>query len=96
MTAKQAKAEGPEADYQAGEKGAEADKAADEKLRVLTAESEALPKAYPYPGDTQSQGTRHPEPGFISAAVAADLEMYGSAVDPATGRRFTSADLEAK
>jgi len=68
---------------------------ADKVLTTPTADAAAVPKAFPYPGDTQSQGTRHPKAGFISAGVAADLEMYGSAVDPATGKRYTRDDWPA-
>lgn len=73
----------------------ETDQPADEQLRNLTAESRDVPKAFPFPGDTQSQGTRNPAPQFVSAGVANDVEIYGSAIDPATGNRITREDLEA-
>jgi len=52
-------------------------------------------EAFPFPGDTQSGGSRNPAPGYLSSSVVAELEMYGSTVDPATGQRLTREDLDA-
>ncbi len=54
------------------------------------------PRAFPFPGDTQSGGTRNPAPDFISSSVAEQAKMYGWALDPATGLTVTLDDLKAR
>ena len=63
---------------------------------LLTKTSSEEPGAFPFPGDTQSGGTRNPAPDFISSNVAEHAKMYGFAIDPATGRRVTLEDLKAR
>ena len=53
-------------------------------------------EAFPFPGDTQSGGTRNPAPDFISSNVAEQAKMYGSTIDPATGLTVTLDDLKAR
>jgi len=74
-------------------KPAEPEKVPDPALQVGP-EAESVPKAFPFPGDTQSGGSRHPAPGYISAGVKSDAETYGSTIDPATGKRVTREDLK--
>jgi len=64
--------------------------------RDLTTTSSEERGAFPFPGDTQSGGTRNPAPDFISSNVAEHAKMYGFAIDPATGRRVTLEDLKAR
>ena len=73
----------------------ETDRPEDERIRQLRDDAQELPKAFPFPGDTQTQGSRHPAPNFLSSAVANELEMYGSTIDPATGARVTRDDFPA-
>jgi hypothetical protein len=63
---------------------------------TLTTSPDPIPGAFPFPGDTQSGGTRNPAPDFISSNVAEQAKMYGSTIDPATGRTVTLEDLKAR
>lgn len=62
----------------------------------LTTNKAPQPGAFPFPGDTQSGGTRNPDPNFVSSAVAYDVAQYGWAIDPASGQRITVEDLKAR
>ena len=67
-----------------------------EQEQQLTTTGSDIPGAFPFPGDTQSGGTRNPAPDFISSNVAEQAKMYGSTIDPATGRTVTLEDLKAR
>lgn len=47
----------------------------------------------PAPADGSRPGYHPPPPGFMSAGVAADIEMYGETTDPNTGQKLTREDL---
>jgi len=57
-------------------------------------EAQGIHKPGERPSSGQKGGTRVPAAGYISAGVKSDVEIYGSTIDPATGKRVTAADLD--